>query len=214
MVTTFSFVKIQKIIIEKMKNLLITGVSALALLSLTAKPAQAALLSLEVQNGAFTDNATFTGSFDYDTDTQTYSNWNLIAPAGSTVTRSFTYTVLNSASPALYPTGDLLPNSPNYFSLGAKSGPSNGAPNNRNYNTIALGFNKALNTLVSVGQTTSIDLDYSFEGTRRGSNTQSRSLTGGTVVVTSIAGVPEPLTVLGALTAVGFGVAFKLRKKN
>ena len=197
-----------------MKNLLITGVSALALLGLTANPVHPAVLSLEIQDGAFTDNAIFTGSFDYDTDTQTYSNWNLIAPAGSTVTRSFTYTVLNSASPATVPTGDLLPTSPNYFSLSAKSGPSNGTPTNRNYNTIALGFNKALNTLVSVGQTTYIDLDYSFEGTRRGSNTQSRSLTGGTVVVTRTAGVPEPLTVLGALAAVGFGVAFKLRVKK
>ena len=72
-----------------------------------------------------------------------------------------------------------------------------------------------MSSLTGVGQDTNITVDVSFDGSRLGSNIQQRSVTGGTVLVTKYTpdpvAVPEPLTILGAATAVGFGAAFKRR---
>ena len=201
-----------------MKKVLATGLGAAALLVLTTGNAKAAVLTLQINNGIFTDGAAFSGNFTYNTTTNTYSNWNLVAPAGTTVTRNFTYTNANSSTAASFPSSELVDvNSASYFSVSALAAytPQGTAPGARNYNTIALGFTSALSNLTGVGQGKDIDLPVSFDGSRNGFNNQQRALTGGTVVVTqftpSIAAVPEPLTILGAATAVGFGAAFKRR---
>ena len=202
-----------------MKKVLATGLGAAALLVLTTGNAKAAVLTLQIDNGTFTDGAVFSGNFTYNTTTNIYSNWNLVAPAGSTVTRALTYTTTNSSTAASFPSGDLVPNDSSFFSVSALTDytPLGTAPSRTNYNTIALGFSSALSLLTGVGQGSTIDLDVSFEGTKYGNNLQQRAVTGGTVVVTTYtpdppaAAVPEPLTILGAATAVGFGAAFKRR---
>jgi hypothetical protein len=198
-----------------MKKVLATGLGAAALLALTTGNAQAAVMTLEIQNGTFTDDVSFSGTFTYDTSTNTYSAWNLLAPAGTTVTTAYNYTTANSSTAASFPSGELLPNSAGFFSVSALTGPSGLTPTSRNYRTIALAFDNALSSLTGVGQDTNITVDVSFDGSRLGSNIQQRSVTGGTVLVTKYTpdpvAVPEPLTILGAATAVGFGAAFKRR---
>jgi hypothetical protein len=211
-----------------MKKVLATGVGAAALLALTTGNAQAAVMTLEIQNGTFTDGAAFTGYFTYDTTTNTYSNWDFNAPGGlpnaGGVTRSFNYTTTNSSTAASFPSGDLLDNSNSFFSVSALAAytPNGTAPTRLNYNTMALSFINSLSSLTAVGQGTTLATDSlsangyaSFDGTRNGQNLQQRSVTGGTVLVTKYTpdpvAVPEPLTILGAATAVGFGAAFKRR---
>jgi hypothetical protein len=87
------------------------------------------------------------------------------------------------------------------------------------YRDLGFVFASALNTLTSVGNSTTLLLDNrtpenkSYE--KYGSTGQilTAALSGGTVTVTSVTNtaVPEPLTILGAATAVGFGAAFKRR---
>ena len=198
-----------------MKKVFATGLGAAALLALTTGNAQAAVMTLEIKDGTFTDDVSFSGTFTYDTSTNTYSAWNLLAPAGTTVTTAYNYTTANSSTAARFPSTDLSPNSARFFSVSALTGPSGSASSITNYRTIALAFDSALSSLTGVGQDTNITVDVSFDGSRRGSNIQQRSVTGGTVLVTQYTpdrvAVPEPLSILGAATAVGFGVAFKRR---
>jgi hypothetical protein len=201
--------------IMTMKKVFATALGAAAILSLTTGNAQAAVMTLEIQNGTFTDDVSFSGTFTYDTTTNTYSAWNLLAPAGTTVTTAYNYTTANSSTAASFPSGDLEPNGASFFSVSALVGPSGLAPTRLNYRTMALAFDNALSSLTGVGQNTNITVDVSFDGSRNSSNIQQRSVTGGTVLVTKYtpdaAAVPEPLTILGAATAAGFGATFKRR---
>jgi hypothetical protein len=198
-----------------MNKLLITSLGSLALsvatLAITAGNAQAYNLTLQINNGTFTNGVPFSGTFGYNTVTNTYSNWNLIAPAGSGgITTSFTYTTSNSFSPAVQPSDDLIStvNTPSFFSVSQSGLPS---PSTRNYRTLALAFNNPLSAFTNIGEGTTINVNDSIEALRAGSNIQTRAVTGGTVVVIATDAVPEPLTILGAATAVGFGAAFKRR---
>ena len=74
----------------------------------------------------------------------------------------------------------------------------------------------SLNSLTTIGSSTTLQINnlnpsaksYEFYTNVNESNQQNMGLFGGTI--TSVA-VPEPLTILGAATAVGFGAAFKRR---
>ena len=74
----------------------------------------------------------------------------------------------------------------------------------------------SLNSLTTIGSSTTLQINnlnpsaksYEFYTNVNESNKQNMGLFGGTI--TSVA-VPEPLTILGAATAVGFGAAFKRR---
>lgn len=202
----------------RMKKILATGMGAVAIsiagLALNGGSAEAAALRFRV-DGTFLSGGTLTGTFDYETEGNVYSNWSFVsspdALTGAAIapfTNPFVYNTSNST------TG--LDNS--IFSV---AGTDNSVVFERSQTPQlrALSFltEAGLSTLTTIGNSTSLLVDandpvsasYEYYVNMGDLNEQLLGLSGGTI--TSIEAVPEPLTILGAATAVGFGAAFKRR---
>lgn len=68
----------------------IISLASLAVITISiTMPAQAASLTWSVQNAVFEDGSTLTGTFDYDADTNTYSNVNIAVSSG--ILNNFVY---------------------------------------------------------------------------------------------------------------------------
>lgn len=194
-----------------MKKVLATGLGAAALLVLATPQAQAMTFSL---SGTFASGGGITGMFDYNNGV--YSNWQftssptaLTGAAVAPYTNPFSYTTSNSVTGVNPVTGATLANTSTKFTFRSTEGTATGNQ------TRALQFlaNAGLDTLTKVGDSTTLKAglpvssnSYEYYIKAGGSNSQNMGLSAGTIVA-----VPEPLTILGAATAMGFGAMFKRR---
>jgi hypothetical protein len=194
------------------KNKLAVGVMTLGLATtaslLASNSAEAVNLKFNV-SGTYAAGGTVTGSFFYDGTN--YSNWNLtststtLAPAAAPLANPFTYTTTN----AELNTGTLSTDTKFYIS----SPDSSAFP----YRDLVFVFSNSLNTLVNVGDSTTLvannrnPLLASYEQYGSTGQTLTAAISGGTVTV---AAVPEPLTILGTLVAGGIGVGMKRKKQQ
>ena len=196
-----------------MKKVFVTGLGAAAILALTTGNAQAALLHFQL-DATFKSGGALTGTFQYDTVGSVYSNWNFVSSptaltgaAFAPFTNSFIYNIANSVTGA-----DTLSfsntNTDTFAQFERYEDPQ--------ARVLTLVTAASLNSLTTIGSSTTLQINnlnpsaksYEFYTNVNESNQQNMGLFGGTI--TSVA-VPEPLTILGAATAVGFGAAFKRR---
>ncbi|AFZ43072.1 hypothetical protein PCC7418_0857 [Halothece sp. PCC 7418] len=158
-----------------------------------ANSAEAIILTLDFSGANFTDNGNLTGTFDYDTTTETYSNFNITAASGATVNNSFTYTTANSTSP-----GDNFgfnSNSDTQFTIDAVDSFVASPDTDRDIRFV---FDQTLNTLSNVGDSRSLVTsgNASQEQVEQGAgNFQIRSITGGVVTVTDVEDPNDPQAV-------------------
>lgn len=177
--------------------------------SVGAGEAQAAIFSFSL-NGTYTAGGAITGTFDYDTVSNAYSNYSFLSsattlnPAVGALANNFTYSSASSEVNTNFAT------STSATGLYLSSADSNAFP----YRDLVLAFTSGLNTLTNIGDTTTLIVDNarptngSYEQYGSSGQTLTAAISGGTITRTA---VPEPLTILGAATAVGFGAAFKRR---
>ena len=182
-------------------------------LALSAGNAQAALSRFAL-TGNFRSGGSVSWTFDYESNGNIYSNWNfsssptaLTGGATPPFTNPFIYNTSNSVTGTATQSSGVA-----NTSFRAKFERYED-PQIRVLTLVTL---VGLNTLTKVGDSTSLVINLINPGSQSNefyndlvnSNSQTLGLSGGSVV--SIA-VPEPLTILGAATAVGFGMVFKRR---
>jgi hypothetical protein len=196
-----------------MKTLALGVLTSIGLIA-AVNPAQAAYFTFEIQNGTFAGNGTLTGggiltgSFVYDSDSGDFIKWNIESNnvTLNQATNPFTYKNTNSSlvESVLAP---LLP------ARGEKAFYAQAADATGN-RTLSLIWDKNLTSL-SVGQTTSFLINAAAV---LGSNdsysglgvSQTAGISGGLLFLKKVdTEVPEPLTMLGAGAALGFGGLFK-----
>jgi hypothetical protein len=192
---------------------LFAGATALLTTFGFASSANAIILTLELDNASFTDGGNISGSFRYDTDSNTYLNdYNIFAGGSTTITNDYTYAPSTSDIPG--DTGIFTALSDTELSINGTSA-FNGTDSDRD---ILFTFENSLNTLTSVNDTTNIVIGSSGERAAQGAfNNQTRSVSGGLLRVTGIEGSsqPVPFEVESGIgfALLGLGAAWKLRKK-
>lgn len=196
-----------------MKKVLATGLGAAALLVLATPQAQAATFLINAQFAA--SGSSVKGTFDYNPVGNVYSNWNIVSispsinsNATTPFTNPFTYTNSNSVTGVIPQTGAVRANTSNLFAFRRSQGTATGNQTRAIQFLTAAGLNTlttygATTTLSSVGGLTNSSSEFYV---KTGFSTNQRLGFTGTIQA-----VPEPLTMLGAATAVGFGAAFKRR---
>lgn len=204
-----------------MKKILATGIGTVAIsiagLSLNGGNAEAAALRFQV-DGIFLSGGTLTGTFEYETVGNVYSNWSFVSsPSALTGAAIAPFT-----NPFVYNTSNSTTGLDNSIISANNTDTSAVFERFQNPQARALSFLTAagLSTLTTVGNSTKLLVDvndpaaasYEYYVNTGDLNEQLLGLSGGTI--TSIEAVPEPLTILGAATAVGFGAAFKRRALN
>jgi len=194
------------------KNKLAVGVMTLGLATtaslLAPNSAEAVNLKFNV-NGTYAAGGAITGSFFYDGTN--YSNWNLtststtLAPATAPLANPFTYTTTNAEI------NTVIPSSGTKFYISSPD--STAFP----YRDLVFVFNNSLNTLLNVGDSTTLvannrnPLAASYEQYGSNGQTLAAVIAGGTVTV---AAVPERLTILGTFVAGVIGVGMKRKKQQ
>jgi len=190
------------------KKLMLAGGVALAMIPFSN--ASASLLTLSV-DGVFPSGGTVTGSFQYDTVNNTYSNWTLTSDNNILTNTTNPWTYNTPGSPVAANSGPssviLVPAlvAPGITVAGASATQFSvedflTTDTNR---VLTLAFVNALTTLTTVGQTDTLDLNYSQDLYRNSAThvTQIAGLTGGSIALTVIStdivtsqSVPEPVT--------------------
>jgi hypothetical protein len=87
----------------------LVGVSVVAT-TVYILPGAAVTLTWTLQNGVFDDGGTASGKFDYDTDTNIVSNWNILVMGGSSTFPSTTYSPSNSRFYQIFSPVEVIPN--------------------------------------------------------------------------------------------------------
>ena len=204
-----------------MKKVTLGLMTGIGLMAAAASPAQAAFFDLSIQNGLSSGGGTMTGTFTYDSISKTYSNFNITVDpdALSKAPNPFTYSPSSSNSV----TAPFSPPEQNFRA--SASSATSGVLESDEFRNLLLRFDAALDSL-AIGDETNLVVNLTPGSAAFGSNDtfiengveQTASVTGGLVRVENIRPVPEPLTILGAGTAIGFGTAFKKKlgknKKN
>ncbi|MBD2358425.1 hypothetical protein H6G41_28090 [Tolypothrix sp. FACHB-123] len=183
---------------QPLNALFVLSAMALAPIAIGLTQTPASALSLQLNNINFVDGGTATGSFDYNTATNTISNWNIQTTIGSVLTSGFNYTGSTSTASAPPPTAffNAINDRVFVFSGNARvlamvlSNPVNNTPG-ASFQIKTLGegniSNANIATLFSGGA-------IQFQGAGQGRLAES----GGTVN-----GVPEPEDIMGLGVALG-----------
>ncbi|MFW6296793.1 MAG: hypothetical protein ACOC04_06345 [Halothece sp.] len=183
-----------------------------------ASQAEAVILSLEFEEDtSFNDGGNFSGTFKYDTEDDTdnrYFDWNILSEGGEDLTRDFTYTESSSETPSDDLDSGFIPRN-QQFSLNARSA----SLTDERDRDLTLVFNDSLDTLTTLGSSTSINTGESREENDTGGGGQFRTPEGGIVTVTNIDDPNDPQAVPFeaesgiAFTLLGLGAAWKFRRQ-